>query len=84
MSYTQHLWAIFDSPPIRQMPTYGVDVRTRLLDPQTRPFDLNTSPELRNFILSSHLRLRLVDLFTENTSSGHEYYNILEITVAAR
>ena len=66
------------------MPTYGVDVRTRLLDPQTRPFDLNTSPELRNFILSSHLRLRLVDLFTENTSSGHEYYNILEITVAAR
>ena len=75
---------IFLSLPNSQTPTYGVDVRTRLLDPQTRPFDLNSSPELREFILSSHLQLRLVDLFTDNTSPQHQYYNILEITVAAR
>ena len=74
----------FLSLHFRQTPTFGVDVRTRLLDPQIRPFDLNSSPQLRSFILSSHLQLRLVDLFTENTTLQHQYYSILEITVAAR
>jgi len=67
-----------------QSPTFSADVRTRLLDPQTRRFDLNTSPELREFLLGSHLRLRLVDFFNESATPLHLYYSILEVTVAAR
>lgn len=72
------------SPSLRQTPTFNADVRTRLLDQEVRPFDLNTSPDLREFILASHLRLRLVDFFVESTTLPHRYYSILEITVAAR
>ena len=68
----------------RQLPTFNGDVRTRLLDQSQRRFDLNTSPELRQFILGSHLRLRLVDYFTTSTTLQHQYFSILEITIAAR
>ena len=68
----------------RQLPTFNGDVRTRLLDQSQRRFDLNTSPELRQFILGSHLRLRLVDYFTTSTTLQHQYFSILEITTAAR
>jgi hypothetical protein len=40
--------------------------------------------EFRTFILATHLRLRLVDYFTESTSLEHQYYAIQEIAVAAR
>lgn len=72
------------SPLYRQLPTASADVRTRLLDQDVRNFDLNTSPELRQFILASHLRLKLVDYFTDSTTAEHQYYSILETTVAAR
>ena len=68
----------------RQLPTFNADVRTSLLNTFIRDFDLNTSPELREFILASHLRLRLIDYFNESTTPLHLYYSILEITVAAR
>lgn len=70
--------------PLRQTPTFNGDVRTLLLSSIVRNFDLDTSPELREFILASHLRLRLVDYFNESTTPLHRYYSILEVAVAAR
>ena len=67
-----------------QSPTFNGNVRFRFIDQSTRNFDLNTSPEFRNFILASHLRLRLIDYFTESTSLQHRYYSIQELAVAAR
>ena len=70
--------------PCRQLPTFNSDVRTRLLDQSQRRFGLNMSPELRRFILGSHLRLRLIDYFTTSTTLQHQYFSIQEITIAAR
>lgn len=75
---------IYIISPCRQSPTSNGDIRTRLLDQSQRRFDLNTSPELRRFILGSHLRLRLVDYFTTSTTLQHQYFSIIEATIAAR
>lgn len=67
-----------------QLPTSNGNLRFRFINQATRNFNLDTSPEFRDFILASHLRLRLVDYFTQSTSVEHRYYAIQEISVAAR
>ena len=56
----------------------------RFLDPAVRPGAYDTSPGLRNFILADHIKLTMLDFFTDNTTDQHRYYDIVEITVAAR
>ena len=69
----------------RQTPTFNGDVRTHFLNQaRTSNVDLNTSPELRQFILASHFRLRFIDFFESSTTVAHRYYSILEATVVAR
>ena len=65
-----------------QSPTFGVTARVRFLDGSRGQLDGNT--ELQNFILSDHIRLRMLDYFTGNTTIQHRYYSISEITIAAR
>ena len=65
-----------------QSPTNGVTARVRFLDGSRGQLDGNT--ELQNFILSDHIRLRMLDYFTGNTTIQHRYYSISEITIAAR
>ena len=60
------------------------NIRFRFVNQAVRNFALDTSPEFRDFVLASHLRLRLVDYFTTLTSLEHRYYSIQEIAVAAR
>jgi hypothetical protein len=62
----------------------GDVARVRLLNPNVRPADYNTDSDFRNFLLFDHIKLRMLDYFTENRTSNHLYYNIEEILVAAR
>ena len=69
---------------ISQIPLTDQTARVRFLDPAVRPGAYDTSPGLRNFILADHIKLTMLDFFTDNTTDQHRYYDIVEITVAAR
>lgn len=61
----------------------GVTARVRLLDPAVRPGSLDTSAALRDFILASDIRMRMIDLIN-TTDAPHMYYSISELSIAAR
>lgn len=65
------------------MPLTGHTARVRFLDSSVRPGNVDT-PELRDFITADHIQLRMLDFFTNNTTSQHRYYDIVEIIIAAR
>lgn len=67
-----------------QIPLTGATARVRFLDVSVRPGNIDTDPELRNFILADHLQMTLLDFFTDNTTTSHRYYGILEIIIAGR
>lgn len=66
-----------------QFPTTGNTVRVRFIDGSRGVLD-SSNELLQNFILSEGLRIRLIDYFTDNTTSQHRYYGIADFTVAAR
>lgn len=53
------------------------------MNPQLRNYDLE-APSAREFMLASHLRLRLFDYFNASTTLEHRYYAIQEIAIVAR
>ncbi len=57
--------------------------RVRLNDGSRGELD-DSNEVLLNFALADHIRLRLIDYYTMNTTSQHRYYGISDITVAAR
>ena len=65
-------------------PITDFTARLRFLNPQVRPGDINNDAGLQDFVTADHLQISLLDFFTDNTTANHRYYDIVEITVAAR
>ncbi len=83
--YTRLLLALllFLHFQLSQIPTSGRTITIRFAD-GSRGLLNSANTELLDFILADHIRLRLVDYFTTNTTSDHRYYALKDITVAAR
>lgn len=68
----------------RRTPITDFTARVRFLNPEVRPGDINNDAKLQDFVTADHLQISLLDYFTDNTTASHRYYDIVEITVAAR
>ena len=68
-----------------QLPTAFATSTFRPIDPNVRPATYDTSEELREFILATHLRLKFLDYFNNsNTFLEHLYYGIFEVSTSSR